>query len=111
MEEALEQMRNHDPDSPEGEQADERFHEAIFAAAGNDVLRRLASIISASVKFVAEFKREQHINRDTWPDHKALFEAIGGRRSSQAHDAMMFLIAHAREDVEGAPAPKRARQR
>jgi DNA-binding FadR family transcriptional regulator len=110
MEKALEDMRHHDPDSPEGEQADELFHEAIFAAAGNDVLRRLASIISASVKFVAEFKREQHIDRDTWPDHKALFEAIRSRRSGQAHDAMMFLIAHAREDVEGAPPQRRARR-
>jgi DNA-binding FadR family transcriptional regulator len=110
MELALEEMRRYAPDSPEGEEADELFHEAIFAAAGNDVLRRLASIISASVKFVAEFKREQHIDRDTWPDHKALFEAIRFRRSGQAHDAMMFLIAHAREDVEGTPSQRRARR-
>jgi DNA-binding FadR family transcriptional regulator len=110
MEQALERMRGFDPDSPEGEEADEQFHDAIFAAAGNDVLRRLASIISASVKFVAEFKREQHIDRDTWPDHKALFEAIRARRSNQAHDAMMFLIAHAREDIEGAPPKRRARR-
>ena len=110
MEEALEEMRRCDRDSPEGELADEQFHEAIFSAAGNDILCRLASIISASVKFVAEFKREQHIERDTWPDHKALFEAIRTRRSNQAQDAMMFLIAHAREDIEGAP-PKRAGKR
>jgi DNA-binding FadR family transcriptional regulator len=110
MEQALEEMRRYDPDSPEGEQADEHFHEAIFSAAGNDVLRRLASIISASVKFVAEFKRERHIERDTWPDHKALFEAIRSRRSNQAHDAMMFLIAHARADVEGPPPRERARR-
>ena len=111
MEEALKEMRRYDPDSPEGEQADEAFHEAIFAAAGNDILCRLASIISASVKFVAEFKREQHIDRDTWPDHKALFEAIRARRPNQAHDAMTFLIAHAREDIEGAPRQKRASKR
>lgn len=111
MEEALEEMRRCDRDSPEGELADEHFHEAIFSAAGNDVLCRLASIISASVKFVAEFKREQHIDRDTWPDHKALFDAIRTRRSNQAHEAMMFLIAHAREDIEGAPPQKRAGKR
>lgn len=111
MEEALEEMRRCDRDSPEGELADEHFHEAIFSAAGNDVLGRLASIISASVKFVAEFKREQHIDRDTWPDHKALFDAIRTRRSGQAHDAMMFLIAHAREDIEGSPPQKRAAKR
>jgi DNA-binding FadR family transcriptional regulator len=111
MEEALEEMRRYDRDSPEGEQADERFHEAIFAAAGNDILSRLASIISASVKFVAEFKREQHIDRDTWPDHKNLFEAIRARRSNQAYEAMTGLIEHARADIEGAPPRKRARQR
>jgi DNA-binding FadR family transcriptional regulator len=111
MERALEEMRRCDPDSPDGEQADEQFHEAIFAAAGNDVLCRLASIISASVKFVAEYKREQHIDRDTWPDHKTLFDAIKARRSSQAHDSMTFLIAHAREDIEGASRQKPAGNR
>jgi DNA-binding FadR family transcriptional regulator len=111
MEEALEEMRCCDRDSPEGEVADERFHEAIFAAAGNDILCRLASIIAASVKFVAEFKREQHIDRDTWPDHKTLFEAIKGRRSNHAHDAMTFLIAHAREDIESVPLQRRAGKR
>lgn len=110
MEKALEEMRQSDRDSPEGEVADEHFHEAIFAAAGNDVLCRLASIISASVKFVAEFKREQHIERDTWPDHKGLFDAISARKSSKAYDAMMGLIEHAREDIEGVPQPKAQRR-
>lgn len=111
IETALMEMREYAPDSPEGEEADERFHAAIFNAAGNDLLSRLASIIAASVKFVAEFKREQHIDRDTWPDHKALFEAIRSRKSNQAYEAMTGLIAHAREDIEGAPQPKRARKR
>jgi DNA-binding FadR family transcriptional regulator len=111
MEQALGEMRRYDPDSPEGEQADERFHAAMFAAAGNDMLSRLASIIFASVKFIAEFKREQHIERDTWPDHKALFDAISARRSNQARDAMLHLIAHAREDIESVSPRKRARQR
>lgn len=111
MESALSEMRRYDPDSPEGEQADEQFHTAIFSAAGNEVLSRLASIISASVKFVAEFKRERHIDRDTWPDHHALYEAILARKEKQAHDAMMFLIAHAQEDIQGARPQKRARRR
>jgi DNA-binding FadR family transcriptional regulator len=111
IETALNEMRAHAPDSPEGEQADERFHESIFAATGNDILSRLASIISASVKFVAEYKREQRIDRDTWPDHKNLFEAIKARRSDQAYDAMRGLIAHAREDVDSAPKTKRVRYR
>jgi DNA-binding FadR family transcriptional regulator len=109
METALDEMRHHDADSPEGEEADERFHAAIFAAAGNDVLCRLASIIAASVKYVAEFKREQQIDRDTWPDHKSLFDAIHARRSSQAHEAMLHLIARARQDVEHLGRKSRAR--
>jgi len=111
IEDALEKMRDYAPDSPEGEEADERFHEAIFSAAGNDVLRRLASIIAASVKFVAGFKRERHIGRDARPDHKALFEAIRARRSNEAYNAMMGLIAHAREDIDGVPQHKRKRRR
>lgn len=103
LETALEEMHNHAPDSPENQEADERFHAAMFAASGNDVLCRLASIIAASVKFVAEFKREQRIERDAWPDHKTLFEAIRARRKTQAHNAMMGLIAHAREDTDAAP--------
>jgi len=99
METALDEMRILPADGPEGELADERFHEAIFDAADNEVLRRLASIISASVKFVAEYKRSRHIDRDTWPDHKILFEAIRGRRPSEARKAMTRLIDHAREDT------------
>ncbi|WP_308517349.1 FadR/GntR family transcriptional regulator [Sphingomonas flavescens] len=112
MASALEEMRVNEPDSPSAEQADERFHAALFTAAGNDVLSRLASIIAASVKFIAEYKREQHIDRDTWPDHKAIFDAVKARRSGQAHNAMERLIAHAREDTETADSirPKRVRK-
>ena len=92
---ALEEMQRHDRDSPEGEQADEQFRKAIFVAAGNDLLCHLASIISASMRSVAEFKREQHVERNAWRDHKALFEAIKARRSNQAYDAMMGLLARA----------------
>lgn len=107
METALQEMRSHPPDSPAGEQADERFHEAMFAAAGNEVLGRLASIIAASVKFVAEYKRAKHIERDTWPDHKALFDAIRAAKSNAAYGAMTNLIAHARADTSNEP-PKAA---
>ena len=110
IEAALDEMRAHAPDSPEGEQADERFHESIFAATGNDILSRLANIIAASVKFVAEYKREQRIDRDTWPDHRDLFEAIKARQPERAHHAMLGLIAHAREDIERAPRARKIRR-
>ncbi len=96
---ALQDMRHHAPDSPAGEQADERFHAAILAAGRNEIVSRLASIIAASVSFVAEFKRERHVSRDPWPDHKDLYEAIDRRQPEEAHAAMTRLIAHAREDT------------
>jgi DNA-binding FadR family transcriptional regulator len=107
MESALEEMRRLPPDSAEGELADERFHEAIFDATGNEVLRRLASTISASVKFVAEYKRTRHIDRDTWPDHKLLLETIRNRQSNEAQKAMTFLIAHARDDTRQSATERR----
>lgn len=107
MESALEDMRRLPPDSVEGELADERFHEAIFDATGNEVLRRLASTISASVRFVAEYKRARHIDRDTWPDHKLLLDTIRNRQSNDAQKAMTYLIAHARDDTRRSAARKR----
>jgi DNA-binding FadR family transcriptional regulator len=104
MEEALASMGEAAPDSPEGEQADERFHAAILTAARNELLTRLASIVAASVSFVAEFKRTQHVTRDSWPDHKELFEAIKRGQPAEAHAGMIRLIAHAREDTDLAAA-------
>lgn len=108
MERALGDMRRFPLDSPAGEQADEHFHETIFAATGNELLSRLASIIAASVKYVAEYKREQHIERDPFPDHKALFEAIRDRKVEKAYNAMARHIARAREDLERAQPTEQA---
>ena len=99
MNEALEVMRAHAPDSVEGELADERFHAAILAAGRNEIVARLASIIAASVAFVAEFKRERQISRDPWPDHMELFESIKRQEPDEAHAAMHRHIAHARDDL------------
>lgn len=99
MQAALEGMRAAEPDSHESEQADERFHAAILAAGRNEIIARLATIVAASVSFVSEFKRTQHVERDSWPDHKELFEAIDRGQASEAHAAMANLIAHARQDV------------
>lgn len=99
IEAALADMRRELPDSPAGEQADERFHAAILSAGRNEIVSRLATIVAASVSFVAEYKRERHVCRDAWPDHKMLSDAIRDSRPGVAHDAMTQLIAHAREDV------------
>jgi DNA-binding FadR family transcriptional regulator len=99
IERALNEMREHEPDSPAGEKADEQFHAAVLNAGGNELLCRLANIILVGVEFVAEYKRERSVDRDTWPDHKLLFDAIRDQDSEGAHGAMAGLIEHARSDL------------
>jgi len=105
---ALTDMKESAPDSPEGEKADERFHAAILAAGRNEIVARLASIVAASVNFVAEYKREAHVTRDAWPDHRDLYQAIADGAPPEAQAAMTRLIANARADVEGDPARTRS---
>jgi DNA-binding FadR family transcriptional regulator len=97
---ALEVMGRHPHDSPEGQAADEVFHRVLLDAADNEVLSQLASLIAASVSYIAEFKRNRHVPRDPKPDHDALYRAIAARRSEAARSIMLNLIGHAREDTE-----------
>lgn len=100
MAEALDVMGRHPHDSPEGQAADEAFHRVLLDAADNEVLSQLASVIGASVGYIAAFKRERHAPRDPRPDHDALFRAIAARRSEAARAIVQKLIAHALEDTE-----------
>lgn len=100
MADALDIMGQHPHDSPEGQAADEVFHRVLLDAADNEVLSQLASLIGASVGYIAEFKRSRHVPRDPKPDHDALFRAIAARRSEAARLIMLKLIGHAREDME-----------
>ncbi|MDE1916010.1 MAG: FadR family transcriptional regulator [Sphingomonadales bacterium] len=100
MTDALDIMGQHPHDSPEGQAADEAFHRVLLDAADNEVLSQLASLIGASVSYIAEFKRSRHVPRDPKPDHDALFRAIAARRSEAARSIVQNLIGHAREDME-----------
>lgn len=96
---ALEGMGSSEADSPAGQAADRRFHEALFAATGNEILIRLTSIVAASVDFIAEYKRERHVRRDPMPDHAALYDAIAQREPDAARQIMRGLLLHARADT------------
>jgi len=96
---ALANMGRNAPDSPEGQAADELFHETILAATGNALLVRLASIVATSIGYVAGYKREHAHARDTWPDHAALAGAIEAARPNDARKTMTRLLEHARDDL------------
>ena len=99
MRSALAEMAQSEPDSPTGQAADRRFHEAMFAATGNAFVARLASIVAASVDFVAEYKRERRVDRDPRPDHEALYQAIAHRQPGEARAIMASLLQHADADL------------
>ena len=99
---ALKGMAENEPDGPAGQAADQHFHEALFAATGNEILIRLTSIVAASVHFIAEYKRARDVHRDPAPDHVALYEAIAARAPQDASAIMRRLLLHARQDMLGA---------
>lgn len=100
MADALDVMGQHPHDSAEGQAADERFHKILLDAADNEILSQLASLIGASVSYIAEFKRNRHVARDPKPDHDALFRAVAARRSDAARTIVLNLIDHARDDTD-----------
>jgi DNA-binding FadR family transcriptional regulator len=100
MAEALEAMRRHGLSTPEGRAADQRFHRAVLAAAGNEALQTLASSVGAAVSWTTKFKqRRRQLPRDPVPDHVAVYDAIAAHDSEAARRAMADLLRLALEDM------------
>lgn len=98
---ALADMAKFPLETPEGLDADQRFHRTIFAAAANEPLQALASTISAAVRWTTQFKtRDGPLTRDPVPDHERVYEAIAARESRRARSAMRELIRWALKDME-----------
>jgi DNA-binding FadR family transcriptional regulator len=97
---ALEQMAKFPLETVEGQEADQRFHRTIFAAAGNEPLMALANTISAAVHWTTQFKtREGPLARDPIPDHQQVYEAIAAGDPRRARKAMRELIGWALKDM------------
>lgn len=85
----------------EGRAADQRFHRAILAAAGNEALAALASSVGAAVSWTTTYKqRTRALPRDPLPDHILVHDAIVARDSQAAHGAMARLLHLALADME-----------
>lgn len=101
MGEALEGMRQHGLATPEGRNADQRFHKAILTAADNEALGSLASSVGAAVSWTTTFKqRTRALPRDPLPDHAAVYDAIRAQDAERAHAAMAELLRLALADME-----------
>ena len=103
---ALNDMLSQEPDSVEGELADERFHAAILDASDNEFLRQLGDVIAISVRYIAAYKRERHVERDPRPSHAKLYEAIARRDAGGARNAMTYILTSGHDDIIENAQPK-----
>jgi DNA-binding FadR family transcriptional regulator len=100
MAQHLEAMAKHGLASPEGRDADQRFHDAILQATGNLALAALSSSITAAVSLTTLFKqRRRALPRDPLPDHQALYAAIAASDAEGARKAMTMLVELAFSDM------------
>ena len=86
--------------TPEGREADRRFHTAILHATGNPVLVSLASGIGAAVNWTTDYKfRQKSLPRDPIPDHQHVLDRIAAADPGGAAQAMNRLVTLALTDT------------
>jgi DNA-binding FadR family transcriptional regulator len=96
----LEEMARHGLSTPEGRAADQRFHEEILVATGNQALITLSASICAAIHWTTVFKHQSaKLPRDAVPDHRKLYAAIVGSDAEGAAAAAKELIKRALEDT------------
>ncbi len=78
--------------------ADVDFHDAIIAAAHNEILHHLAMILEAGLRTRDALVMASHSNREL-PLHAAVVEAIASREPDRAEAAMRALLQRSADDV------------
>lgn len=106
MAKALDEMARHTLSVEAGRAADEAFHAALLAAAGNSFLSALSCGVAAAVSSSTRFKDRQAPLRDPLADHALVFDAIAVQNPQAAHQAMADLIDQALLDTLHAKAPR-----
>lgn len=101
MDAALAGMVLHGLDTPEGQAADQAFHNTILEATDNELLVSLSGSIGAAVRWTTIFKfRDRRRPRDSMPQHRRLYDAIANRDAPTARDATIVLLQQAHEDTQ-----------
>ncbi|MDX3901458.1 MAG: FadR/GntR family transcriptional regulator [Sphingobium sp.] len=98
---ALEQMDLKGLSTPEGQAADQIFHNTILEATQNELIASLSASIGAAVRWTTIFKhRSARRPRDSMPEHRRLFEAIADGDAAKAREATIVLLQQAKDDTE-----------
>ncbi len=98
---ALEEMGRHGLHTPEGERADQTFHECILEASDNEPLTGLTNSISFAIRWTTILKyRADKAPPDPMPAHRALYAAIAESDANAAQIAAATLIENAFEDTK-----------
>jgi len=80
--------------------ADIDFHLAVFEASGNDLVRRISTILSPLLRASFELQNLAHEPFDKgYAAHAAVYDAINVGNSQAAADAMEQLLDQARTEV------------
>jgi DNA-binding FadR family transcriptional regulator len=109
---ALEEMARFGLASAQGRAADQRFHEEILIATGNQTLIALSASICAAIHWTTVLKhRSAKVLRDAIPDHRKLYAAIVASDAARAAEAAKELIELALDDTRSSlvPAAEEAR--
>jgi GntR family transcriptional regulator, galactonate operon transcriptional repressor len=79
--------------------ADVRFHRTLLAAAGNELLQRMESVIETGLRARDLLVHGQSTWADSVPAHRAVLDAVEARDPAAAQAAMEALLDQAVRDV------------
>jgi GntR family transcriptional regulator, galactonate operon transcriptional repressor len=90
-----------DPDAAPDQvvDADVRFHRALLAAAGNELLQRMESVIETGLRARDLLVHGRGTWADSVPAHRAVLDAVEARDPAAAQAAMEALLDQAVRDV------------
>lgn len=101
MRQSVDAMARYGLASEAGQAADQQFHLSVLEATSNQALASLASSVCAAVGLTTRFKHRNHpLPRDPWPEHDAVYQAIGKSDPDTARNAMEGLLQLALADMK-----------
>ena len=91
--------------------ADLKFHTAVLAASGNELLERLEVLLEPALHARDALAHAHEPRRDYLDHHRAVYQAIEAGDPDRAQRTMQILVERAAEDTEAILAARRSERR